>query len=695
MVFNRFFFYLSNQHNLIVRIIIFLFSVFLITLSLPREGKFKYEFFKGKEWMHEDYRAPIDFAIKKTNTEIQNEISFIEHHSKNYIVFDEEVLIQKQRTFISELKAFLLQLNPDSSLVKENKSNEIEVINKKGSDWLQLIYSKGIYQHQNSILKDNDVVIELRNNVAQEKNINDYYSNATATEEFAILLYEKKEWDNPQLQLFFEKFLTPNVIYSEKFTESSRNKAIADISTTRGMVSKGELIIEKGEIITPEKYQLLDSVKSEFEQQLGIMKINRNLVLFGQVLLVSILMGMLLTFLILLRRDLFEDAIKLSFLFSLIVVEIFIVSLLSKVEDVSIYLFPFCILPIIIRAFFDTRLALIAHLLTIIIIGFIVPNPFDFFIIQLLGGMSSIFSIVNLRKRSQLFITITLLFIVYFSCYISITLVAEGQFSAVKLSQIGWLGASASLSLFSYPIIYIIEKVFGFTSDVSLLELSDSNNPLLRQMALKAPGTFQHSLQVANLAEAAVSKVGGNSLLTRTGALYHDIGKMETARYFIENQLTGVNPHDELGFDESARIIISHVKNGIQLARRHKLPENVIDFIRTHHGTSRVQYFYHSFLKNYPGTEVDETAFRYPGPIPYSRETAIVMMADAVEATSRSLKDVNSEKIDLMVESIINQQIADNQFVNASITFKDITIIKKIFKKMLMNIYHVRMEYPK
>jgi hypothetical protein len=461
------------------------------------------------------------------------------------------------------------------------------------------------------------------------------------------------------------------------------------------MMSKGELIIEKGEIVSPEKYQILDSVKSEFEQQSGILKINKSWILFGQLLLVSILMGMLLTFLILLRRDLFGDAIKLSFLFSLIVAEVFIVSILSKVPDISIYIFPFCILPIIIRAFFDTRLALIAHLLTIIIIGFIVPNPFEFLIIQLLGGMACIFSVVNLRKRSQLFITITLLFIVYNTCYFSITLVGEGQLEAVKLSQIGWLGASASLSLFSYPIIYVIEKVFGFTSDVSLLELSDSNNPLLRAMALKAPGTFQHSLQVANLAEAAVAKVGGNSLLTRTGALYHDIGKMETARYFIENQLTGVNPHDELGFDESARIIISHVKNGIQLARKHKLPENVIDFIRTHHGTSRVQYFYQSFLKNYPGAEVDESAFRYPGPIPYNRETAIVMMADAVEATSRSLKEVNSDKIDQMVESIINQQIADNQFINTNITFKDITIIKKIFKKMLMNIYHVRMEYPK
>jgi hypothetical protein len=271
----------------------------------------------------------------------------------------------------------------------------------------------------------------------------------------------------------------------------------------------------------------------------------------------------------------------------------------------------------------------------------------------------------------------------------------EGQLHSISWRQIGWLGVSAAFTLFSYPIIYIFEKVFGFTSDVSLLELSDTNNPLLKELAFKAPGTFQHSLQVANIAEAAIARIGGNRLLTRTGALYHDVGKMELARYFVENQMTGVNPHDELALDESARLIISHVKRGIQLGRKFNLPEKIIDFIRTHHGTSRVQYFYSSFITRFPEADVDEAAFRYPGPIPYSRETAVVMMADAVEASSRSLKEVSSEKIDKLVEDIINQKIADNQFINADITFKDITAIKNILKKMLMNIYHVRVEYPK
>ena len=508
-------------------------------------------------------------------------------------------------------------------------------------------------------------------------------------------LYKSNAWTDPELKLFFERFISPNVFYSDQLTQSARKKAIENISLTRGMVSKGELIISKGELVTPEKFQIMESVRLEYEAQVGSLKIDSFWVISGQAIMVGLLLSMLLMFLIILRRDLFEDSIKLSFLFSLVVAEVVLVSFMARFNVLSIYLFPFCIMPIIIRAFFDTRLAMFAHLLTIMIVGFLVPNPFEFFTIQMLGGIACIFSIVNMRKRSQLFITITLLTLVYFACYVGITLMVEGQLEALKIREMFWLAGSASLSLFSYPIIYFIEKVFGYTSDVSLLELSDTNNPLLKQLAFQAPGTFQHSLQVANLAEAAISRIGGNTLLTRTGALYHDIGKMELARYFIENQVTSVNPHDELDFDESARLIVSHVKHGIQLARKNALPEKIIDFIRTHHGTSRVQYFYRSFLRNYPDVEVDENAFRYPGPIPFSRETVVVMMADAVEATSRSLKVVNSETIDKLVEDTIRFQIEENQYINANITFRDINAIKKIFKKMLMNIYHVRVEYPK
>jgi putative nucleotidyltransferase with HDIG domain len=697
MAANRIFFYLSNQHNLISKLVIFSITVCLIVYCLPREGKFRYEFDRGKTWLHEDYRAPFAFGIKKSESEIQSETELTAKNEKNYYVYDSQILYEKQRDLKPQLDTFLKRITGIDAEHYQSNGTERDRILNEGSMWISVIYERGILQNdlEKQSSTNGGFFIEIRNNIAEEKRTQDYYTKEDALKFIANQLYENQDWKDRDLKLFFERFLAPNVFYSDRLSRSARQKAIDNISLNRGMVSAGELIISKGELITPEKYQILDSVREEYELQIGSMRIEKKWLLAGQFLITAILMGMLLTFLILLRRDLFEDSIKLSLLFFLVVSVVFISSSAVKLNLVNSYLLPFCILPIIIRAFFDTRLALFAHLLTMMIIGFMVPNPFEFLIIQVIGGMSVIFSIVNLRKRSQLFITIALLFAVYLVCYVGITLMLEGQTSAIKLQNIGWLGASAALTLFSYPLIYLFEKLFGFTSDVSLLELSDTNNPLLKELALKAPGTFQHSLQVANLAEAAINRIGGNTLLTRTGALYHDIGKMELARYFIENQLTGINPHDELGFDESARIIISHVKRGIQLGRKYNLPEKIVDFIRTHHGTSRVQYFYRSFLKSYPNLEIDEAAFRYPGPIPYSRETAVVMMADSVEATSRSLKDVTSEKIDTMVEEIINQQIADNQFINADITFKDISRIKKILKKMLMNIYHVRMEYPK
>jgi putative nucleotidyltransferase with HDIG domain len=298
-----------------------------------------------------------------------------------------------------------------------------------------------------------------------------------------------------------------------------------------------------------------------------------------------------------------------------------------------------------------------------------------------------------MRKRSQAFFAASMIFIAYMICYTALEIIHEGNLANINWENSGWLLGNVLLTLFAYPMIYFLEKLFGLTSDISLVELADSNNALLRELSIKVPGTFQHSLQVANLAEAAIFKIGGNSLLVRAGALYHDIGKMEMPLYFIENQSTQVNPHDELAFDESAGIIISHVIKGIEKARKNKLPDLVIDFIRTHHGTTRVQYFYESFLKNFPDKMVDEEMFHYPGPKPFSKETAILMMADSVEAASRSLKTHDAESIRNLVDKIIDNQIEQEQFLNCNITFRDISEIKKLFKKMLGSIYHVRVEY--
>ncbi|MBL0096944.1 MAG: HDIG domain-containing protein [Bacteroidetes bacterium] len=378
----------------------------------------------------------------------------------------------------------------------------------------------------------------------------------------------------------------------------------------------------------------------------------------------------------------------------LIIITCIIYSVLLASNRVNMLMMPLCILPLITRAFFDTRTALFTHVLSMLILGTVAPGGFNFVYMQVIAGMVAIFSIVNMRKRSQLFLAVSLIFVAYMISFVGLSLLNEGAITKINPMQFLWLGINCLLTLLSYPLIFFIEKSFRVTSDFTLMELTDFNSELLRDLGLKAPGTFQHSLQVANLAESAIYKIGGNSLLVRVGALYHDIGKMDMPMYFIENQSTQINPHDELSFDESASIIISHVIKGIEKAKKFKLPDIVIDFIRTHHGTMMVQYFYNNYIKSFPDQIPNEDDFRYPGPRPFSKETAVLMMADSVEAAARSLPIHDQDAIDNLVEKIISKQIESGQFENCDITYRDISSIKKIFKKMLTSIYHVRVAYP-
>jgi putative nucleotidyltransferase with HDIG domain len=330
----------------------------------------------------------------------------------------------------------------------------------------------------------------------------------------------------------------------------------------------------------------------------------------------------------------------------------------------------------------------------LLIIGFEAPSGFEFMFIQTIAGMVAIFSIFTMSRRSQFFITVFMIFLSYTISFVGISILHEANLRSIDWMNLKWFLGNSIITLFAFPLIFIFEKAFGFLSDVSLMELSDSNSPLMRELSMKAPGTFQHSLQVANLAEAAVQHIGGNPLLVRAGAMYHDIGKIDFPLYFIENQNTVTNPHDDLPFEESARIIKSHVIKGVERAKKFRIPEQIIDFIRTHHGTVRLQYFYQSFLKNYPEQVPDEEIFRYEGPLPFSRETAVLMISDSVEAASRSLKNVDTHSISELVDYIIDNQMAQKQFDNSPITMKDISELRKLFKKMLMSIYHVRIEYP-
>ena len=687
-------YYLSNQHNLLIRTVILITTIAVIVSVLPKEGRFRYTYALGHTWEHEDLRAPFNFGIRKTEAELQADRDEIRRNSKRYFRISEEMGRERVAQFISDADSIAGNL---AASAKDSKSaalffnsfqkNRIVVC-------IDSIYNVGFVSESEYSANPNGIVLKWTRDGINEQTLQLALRKDQAMHRLARVIYANAAWDNAAIKNYFEQLLVPNISYDAARTEVSIEKKLLQVAPVRGLVASGELIVREGEAVTPEKFKVLNSLQYEYESKLGVLRISESWLIAGQTLSVALIMVMLFVFLIQLRREVFEDSIRLTLLALLMVGTVLICAQNIKAGWVNYFAVPYCILPIVLRSFFDTRLALFAHVLTTLILGIIVPNPFEFCVIQILGGMSVIFSVEHLRRRSRLFAVIGLLTLVYLSAFAGFSLMVEGNPQSIRISDVTALATGAALSLFSYPIIYAIERVFGYTSDISLLELSDTNSPLLRELSLKAPGTFYHSLQVANLAEAAIGLIGGNSLLVRTGALYHDIGKMEAARYFIENQSTGVNPHEDLDFDESAQLIISHVSLGLAIGRKHKVPEAVLDFIRTHHGTSRVQYFYRSFLNNYPDEEVDEAAFRYKGPIPFSRETAVVMMADAVEATSRSMREVNSEKINKLVEDVINRQVEDNQFVNADITFKDITRIKKLFKKMLMNIYHVRTEYP-
>ncbi len=683
--------FIRHSYPEIYKGILFFIAVLAVVYIFPKQGKFKYEFqnLKGKPWFHEDLIAPFDFAIKKSREELANEKSELVKNSKPYLRFDQEIGKAKKSTY---------ELSLDATWNKKNKNFSKEKTTTFGDALIDSIYAKGIVEPADA-LENKPVdysVYVLYNNVAEEHDLNNFFTVKSAFDYIQRqLLKAPVNVDKITALPLLENAIAHNIFYDKATTDKVLKQAISDINPSRDIILKDQSIVSKGEIIDAQKFQILESLKSVYEEQSNVNG-NYLFILLGQLIIAIICIGVLGAFLAFFRRDIYTDNAKVTFILILVILQVLMARLsVNNTQSFSIYILPFCILPIITRAFYDTRVALFVHIVTVLMISVMALNRFEFAFIQLLGGMVAIFSIVNMRNRSQIFISSALIFLTYSVAYVGLTIIQEGGSDVITLNDFAWFGISALLTLFSYPLIFIFEKIFGFTSDVSLLELSDTNRKLLRELASRAPGTFQHSLQVANLAEEAIYKIGGNSLLVRTGALYHDLGKMEMPMFFIENQVNGINPHEDLSFDESAAIIISHVIKGIEIAKKNNLPEPIIDFIRTHHGTSITGFFYRSFKNAFPDEVIDESKFHYPGPIPFSKETAVLMMADSVEAASRSLKKYDAESIDILVEKIINTQIEQNQFANADITFKDINTLKKIFKKKLMNMYHVRVEYPR
>ncbi len=679
---NKFINNLYKYQALFYKVFLFIITAILIVYLMPKGGKFKYEITKGKPWQYENLYAPFDFAILKTNDEIVKEKDQIINNHIPYFNYNEEI-VKNVKTSTEEQ---IPETFTDSVLNRRTKAITDFVNNA-----LDGLYENGVLQ-EDARLEEDQLVYLKRGNIAEEIT----YGSIFTQEEISDYLTTNIDRSNltslrPELLELFFNIIEPNVTFDRSFTQKELDSKLGAISYTRGSVARGTIIISRGEIVEGEKLDILNSLKQEYESQIWS-ESSYNWILFGYSLLVCMALLMLLLFIRKYRLEIYENNVKITFIFFNILLMVFLTTLVVNFEPRYVYIVPLAILPLTLKAFFDSRLGLFAHVITVLILGFVVPNSYEYMFLQIIAGIVTILTVSELYKRANLFISVGQITSIYIIVYFAFTVIQEGNVLDLDAEIFLTFVLGGLATLFVQPLIYIYEKLFGLVSDMSLLELSDTNAKLLKELAEKAPGTFHHSLNVANLAEASANEIGANAMLVRVGALYHDIGKMENPAYFSENQATSVNSHDELSPTESAEIIIDHVITGIEIAKRNNLPDRVVDFIRTHHGTSTVYFFY---MKE---KQLNETAvisdFRYPGPIPFSRETAILMMCDSVEAASKSLKEPTTAKIDDFVEKIINKQMEEGQFLNSNITFKEIQLIKKILKQKLKNIFHLRVEYP-
>ena len=674
---------LYRNHSLVYKLLLFISTTFLIVYLFPKSGKFKYNFENGKPWQSENLYAPFNFAIKKTQAEITEETQAVKDNSAAYFDLEKDINSSVQEIYQSNFKSAF----PDSLNLKDKQR-----LFSVGKTIINDLYKLGVLNQDYNLSESKKVIIlDDRTEIGQTA-----YSNLVKQSGLTKLIEKELttnnllNYKNDMVSLFYD-VVEPNLSYNKSISDKVILDELEKISYTRGSVEKETLIISKGEVVEGAKFQILKSLESEYESQVWS-KSNYNWIIFAYTLLVALALLMLLLFLRKYRLPVYENNTKVTFIFFNVFLMILITTLVVNYNSQYIYVVPICILPLVLKAFFDARLGLFAHVITVLLLGFVVSNSYEYTFLQIIAGIVTILTVSELYKRANLFISVGQITLIYIVAYFAFFVIHEGTVETIKWETFGLFVLCGLATLFVQPLIYAYEKIFGLVSDVSLLELSDTNTKLLKELSNKAPGTFHHSLNVANLAEASANEIGANAMLVRVGALYHDIGKMKNPTYFTENQSTGINPHDELSAKESAAIIIDHVIDGIEIARKNNLPDRVIDFIRTHHGTSMVYYFY--MKEKERDADLDASNFIYPGPKPFSKETAILMMCDSLEAASKSLKEPTSTKIDAFVENIINKQMADDQFLNANITFKEIQSIKKVLKHKLANMYHLRIEYP-
>ena len=672
-----------RNHSVLYKIFLFVTSTFLIVYLFPKSGTFRYSFENGKPWQSENLYAPFDFAIKKSNDEIENE----------------KILISKEASVFFELDTLLLKqvkLNHKKAFEKGFFEMSASPLKQKMFDAsisiLDGFYKVGVLPEEYNFSPKKIISILIGNTQTKTVAYNQFFPQTYLNEfiDSKLLGTEAEKYMTIFKSIFFD-IVVPNTVYNEELTQSALNERLNRIALVRGRVEKGTLIISKGEVVQGDKLAVLKSLQSEYESQVWT-EANYVWILAAYTVLVALALLMLFLFLRKYRFEIFSNNTKVTFIFFNILLMVLLTTIVINFNSSYVYVVPLCILPLILKAFFDARLGLFTHVITVLLLGFVVTNNYEYMFLQIIAGIVTILTVSELYKRANLFISVGQITLIYIISYFAFYVIHEGNVDGLKWENFLLFVLCGLATLFVQPLIYAYEKLFGLVSDVSLLELSDTNTTLLKELSEKAPGTFHHSLNVANLSEACANDIGANALLIRVGALYHDIGKMANPTYFTENQSTGTNPHDELSPKESAEIIINHVINGIEIAKKNKLPDRVVEFIRTHHGTSTVRYFFNKQMEL--NSEFDSSDFKYNGPKPFSKETAVLMMCDSVEAASKSLKNPTSTKINSFVDAIIGIQMDANQFLNANITLKEIESIKKVLKHKLANMYHLRIEYP-
>jgi len=673
----------SRKQALVYKIFLFIASTLLVIYLLPKGGQFKYDFQKGKPWQYENLYAPFSFTIKKSEEAIAIEKAEIRKNAVPYFDFDASSVEQSKSKFQELL---------NESYVDSLYTTSQQTLLKLGNNIIDKMHLFGVTAEIHTYSQDQLVYLKKGNEVEEipyRQIIKQDNLDEKVLEMIKAGTSSGNVWN--YMEILLKRSMVPSVTFNQQLTESAIETEIESLNPNRGIIEKGGRIIAKGEVVEGDTFQILNSLKDEYKSQVWS-KSNLIWLLVGYAMLVSLVFLMLFLFLKKYREDIYSNNTKVTFIFFNIVLMVFLTTFIVKLDAAYVYVVPLCVLPLILKAFFDPRLGLFVHVLTLLLLGFIVPNSFEYLFLQIIAGIVTILTVSELYRRANLFISVGQITFIYIIGYFAFFIIQEGNIQTLQWETFGYFILCGLATLFAHPLIYFYEKLFGLVSDVSLLELTDTNSKLLKELSNKAPGTFHHSLNVANLSEAAANEIGANAMLVRVGALYHDIGKMQNPTYFTENQLNAVNTHNELAPKESAKIIIEHVIKGIEIARKNNLPDRIIDFIRTHHGTNLVYYFYKKEKELNGEAKIED--FMYPGPIPFSRETAILMMADSVEAASKSLKDPTSSKIDAFVEKIVNAQMDNGQFLNAHITFKEIQTIKKVLKKKLNNIYHLRVEYP-